>query len=81
MNDVENNLTPEQLEQMRMVVFNELARQAEKMADRSPLARAFLGRAYIGAGLVLMRDDAGDEITADYLQAVISEMRAEKSVI
>ena len=73
-------MTREQLEQMRQVVFNDLAGQAEKLADQSPLPRAYLGRAYVGAGLVLMRDDAGDGMTADYLQAMVNELRAEKSV-
>lgn len=76
----ETEMTREQLEQLRQVVFNDLAGQAEKLADQSPLPRAYLGRAYVGAGLVLMRDDAGDGMTADYLQAMVNELRAEKSV-
>ena len=73
-------MTREQLEQMRQVAFNDLAGQAEKLADQSPLPRAYLGRAYVGAGLVLMRDDAGDGMTADYLQAIVNELRTEKSM-
>ena len=73
-------ITPELLERMRQVIFNELAGQAEKLAGESPLPRAYLGRAYVGAGLVLMRDDAGDGMTADYLQAMVNELRAENSV-
>lgn len=76
----ETEMTPELLEQMRQVVFDNLAGQAEKLADESPLPRAYLGRAYVGAGLVLMRDDAGDGMTADYLQAMVNELRAENSV-